>query len=55
MKQVQLNEDQEKKKKYVLKDSVIYIGLTDMKNVSNLNAYLNKTLQREIRKCFLKQ
>jgi len=40
----------------VLKDSMIYIGLTDMKNgKNNLNAYLNKTLKRERRKCFLKQ
>jgi len=42
--------------KYVFKDSMIYIGFNwHEKWKSTLNAYLNKTLQRERRQCFLKQ
>jgi len=37
----------------VLETPGFTLALTDMKNT--LNVFLNKTLQRERRKCFLKQ
>jgi len=43
-------------KKYLLKDTMIYLGFyRHEKWKTTSNAYFNKTLQRERRKCFLKQ